>query len=59
MLNVTGSMSTRRGVAPSRETQPAVAKNEYVLVMTSSPGPIPRAIIDASSASVPEDTVTA
>ena len=31
-------MSTSRGVAPSRAMQPAVAKNEYVLVMTSSPG---------------------
>ena len=38
---------------------PAVAKNEYVVVTTSSPGPIPSAIIAASSASVPEDTVTA
>jgi len=36
--------------------QPAVAKNEYVLVTTSSPAPIPSAIIAASRASVPEET---
>ena len=59
MLNVTGSMSTNRGVAPSRLTQPAVAKNEYVGVMTSSPGPMPSAISATSSASVPDDTATA
>ncbi len=55
-LYVTGSMSTSTGVAPSRATQPAVAKNEYVLVTTSSPCPTPSAIRATSSASVPDDT---
>ena len=49
-------MSTNTGVAPSRLTQPAVAKNEYVGVMTSSPGPMPSAISATSSASVPDET---
>ena len=40
-LNVTGSISTNTGVAPRRLTHPAVAKNENVGVMTSSPGPMP------------------
>ena len=40
-------------------TQPAVAKNEYVGVMTSSPGPMPSAISATSSASVPDDTAIA
>ena len=35
---------------------PAVAKNEKVLVMTSSPGPMPSAISATRSASVPDDT---
>ena len=39
--------------------QPAVAKNEYVLVTTSSPAPMFSAIMAASSASVPDDTPTA
>src|SRR5262245_3819774 len=55
MLKVSGSMSTSTGCAPSRATQPAVAKNEYVLVTTSSPGPISSAISAASTASVPDD----
>ena len=59
MLNVTGSMSTNTGVAPSRLTQPAVAKNENVGVMTSSPGPMPSAISATSNASVPDDTAMA
>ena len=54
-LKVSGSMSTSTGVAPTRETQPAVAKNEKVGVITSSPGPIPSAISAASSASVPDE----
>ena len=52
-------MSTSTGVAPTRAMLPAVAKNEYVLVMTSSPGPMPSAISTASSASVPDDTAIA
>ena len=34
----------------------ALAKNEYAVVMTSSPGPMPSAISASSTASVPEDT---
>jgi len=56
MLNVAGSMSTSFGVAPRRTIQPAVAKNENVEVTTSSPGPMPSAIIATSNASVPEET---
>ena len=37
MLNVPGRMSTNTGVAPTLLIQPAVAKNEYVVVTTSSP----------------------
>ena len=58
-IDVTGSTSTKTGVAPSRATDPAVAKNENVGVMTSSPGPIPSAISATTSASVPDDTPTA
>src|SRR5580765_3503806 len=58
-LNVIGSMSTNTGVAPTRLTDPAVAKNENVGVITSSPGPMPSAMSTASSASVPDETVTA
>ena len=46
IINVSGSTSTKTGRAPTRATEPAVAKNENVGVMTSSPGPIPRAIND-------------
>ena len=52
-------MSTSLGVAPRRETTPAVAKNENVGVITSSPGPMPSAISATSSASVPDDSPTA
>ena len=38
---------------------PAVAKKEYGVVMTSSPGPTFSAISATSSASVPDDTPTA
>jgi len=55
-LNVTGSMSTNTGVAPTRCTDPAVAKNENVGTMTSAPGPTPSAMSATISASVPEDT---
>src|SRR3954466_3582047 len=47
-------MSTNFGVAPTRETQPAVAKKENVGVITSSPGPMPSAINATRIASVPE-----
>ena len=58
-LQVTGSMSTSTGVAPTRTMHPAVAKNEYVLVITSSPGPTPSAINTARMASVPDETAIA
>ena len=51
-----GSMSTNTGVAPRRAIAPAVAKNVYGVVMTSSPGPMSSAIRHASSASLPDDT---
>ena len=43
-LKVSRSLSTNTGRAPRRATHPAVAKNEYVLVTTSSPLPMPSAI---------------
>ena len=55
-LKVTGSISTKTGLAPIRAMEPAVAKNVYGLVMTSSPEPIPSAISAISRASVPEET---
>ena len=54
MLYVSGSMSTNTGLAPVRQIEPAVAKNVYGEVITSSPGPIPRAINGNRSASVPD-----
>ena len=44
------------GIAPSLATTPAVAKNEYVDVMTSSPGLISSAMSASSNTSVPDDT---
>ncbi len=59
MLNVTGSISTNTGMAPTRTMAPTVAKNVYGVVMTSSPGPMPSAIRQTSSASEPDETPTA
>ena len=59
ILQVSGRTSTNTGVAPRREMQPAVAKNENVVVITSSPGPMPSVIRVARIASVPDDTATA
>ena len=56
MLNVTGSMSTNTGVAPTLLIDSGVAKNVNGVVMTSSPGPIPSARKLITSASVPELT---
>ena len=56
ILNVTGSISVKIGIAPIRATTPAVAKNENVGSITSSPGLISIAIRAMSSASVPEET---
>src|SRR6185295_16905611 len=52
-------MSTNTGVAPTRAIAPAVAKNVYGVVMTSSPAPMFSAIRHASSASLPDETPTA
>ena len=58
-LNVSRSTSTKTGLAPSRDTHPAVAKNVNVGQTTSSPGPTSRAISATSRASVPLVTPTA
>ena len=52
-LNVAGSMSTNTGVAPTWRIDSAVAKKENGVVMTSSPGPIPRQRRPMTRASVP------
>src|SRR2546430_2648124 len=52
-------MSTNTGFAPRREMEPAVAKNVYGTVTTSSPGPTPQAMNANKIASVPEATPTA
>ena len=51
-------MSTNTGLAPSRAMAPAVAKKVNGVVITSSPGLIPMAISETSSASVPDETPT-
>ena len=56
---VSGSTSTRRGVAPARLTASAEAMNEFVGTMTSSPAPMSRARSASASASVPEERPTA
>ena len=53
MLNVSGSMSTNTGVAPTLWIVPAVAKNVNGVVTTSSPRPMSSARSASSSASVP------
>ena len=50
-------MSTKTGLAPVRAMAPAVAKNVYGVVITSSPGPMSSAIRLISRASLPEETV--
>src|SRR5690606_26957619 len=57
-LKVPGSMSTKTGVAPTREIDSAVAKKVKGVVITSSPGPIPRASSVRTRASVPLATPT-
>ena len=49
-------ISTKTGVAPTRETAPAVAKKVKGGTRTSSPGPIPRAIKERIRASDPDAT---
>src|SRR5262245_38951687 len=58
MLNVSASMSTKTGSAPTNRTTLAVAANENDGTMTSSPGPMPSAINARCSADVPELTAT-
>ena len=53
-LNVSGSMSAKTGVAPTRWIELAVAKNVNGLVITSSPGPTSSAISARIRASVPD-----
>ena len=59
MLQVFGSQSTKTAVAPAIQMASAVAKKVLEVVMTSSPGPMPRAMNASQSASVPEFTPTA
>ena len=59
MLNVVGSMSTYTGFAPRMAMVSAVATNVNGVVITSSPGPMPRAIIAIWRASVPDAHPTA
>ena len=53
MFAVSGSTSTNTGLAPTSAMTSAVATKVKGEVMTSSPGPISRAIRAISSASVP------
>ncbi len=53
MLNVSGRMSTKTGVAPKRVMQLTEAKNVKLGTITSSPGPMFSAIIASSNASLP------
>src|ERR1700761_6399085 len=57
ILPVCGSTSTNTGLAPSNAITSALAAKVNGLVMTSSPGPIPRAIKEINNASVPLATV--
>ena len=50
---VFGSQSTKTAVAPAIQIASAVAKKVLDVVMTSSPGPMPRAIKASQIASVP------
>ena len=56
MQFVFASESTKTAVAPAIQIASAVAKNVLVVVMHSSPGPIPRAMKESHSASVPLPT---
>ncbi len=52
-------MSAKMGFAPVNATDSAVATKEKLGTMTSSPGPMPRAMREAWRAAVPELTATA
>ena len=53
MLRVTGSMSTKTGLAPTVSTTLDVATHEIGVVMTSSPGPMPAMRSATSIVAVP------
>ena len=55
---MTGSQSTKTGVAPAAETASGVAKKVLAGTMTSSPAPTPHAIKARWSAAVPFETPT-
>ena len=57
MLQVSGSTSTNTGRAPTRQMTSAVATKVKGVVITSSPGPMPKAIRLINRASVPEATL--
>jgi hypothetical protein len=57
-LQLSGSMSTNTGRAPSSTITSTVAAKVKGVVITSSPAPTPSAISEISSASVPLATVT-
>ena len=52
-------MSANTGLAPVRAIAPAVATKVKGVVITSSPGPIPNAIMANSNASEPDAHPTA
>ena len=56
---VSGQQSTKTAVAPAIQIASAVAKNVFGCVMTSSPGPMPRAMRASQMASVPLPRPTA
>ena len=57
-LSVSRSMSTKTGVAPTSTMTSPTEMNVRDSVMTSSPGPMPAAIIATWSAAKPELTAT-
>jgi hypothetical protein len=59
IVSVRGSTSTKTGRAPAYSIAETVATNVKGTVMTSSPGPTPRASSARCSALVPELTPTA
>ncbi len=59
MLKVSGRMSAKTGVAPSRVMQLTDAKKVKLGTITSSPGPMSNAIRASSSESLPEAQPTA
>src|SRR3954453_8056594 len=58
MLSVSSRMSAKTGVAPQCTITFAVAGHVSEVVITSSPGPTPRATSERWSAAVPEETAS-